>query len=109
AAGAGETMPLPAAAHARRSMMVRVLERLRDPTVRICSTRIASRHTAVIEAIHAAGPVAAIDPSLVSWVTDDSGIGQLPEVAGLTAAMEKAYVAGCSLAEVGFVSSGLTA
>ncbi|HEU5080674.1 MAG TPA: Gfo/Idh/MocA family oxidoreductase [Opitutaceae bacterium] len=86
----------------RRAMMAAVIAHLSDPSVPICSTGMAARHTAVIEAIHRAARIREFPPEMVSWISLPGIEGEVPQVAGLDAALRKAFDEQSSLQGVGF-------
>jgi predicted dehydrogenase len=107
----GETRsyPLPDAMDTRRVMFAEVLRRLHDPTAVICDTAMAERHTELITAIHARGPVQTIPPSLIDWITPPDGTSPIPAVRGLEAAMQAACQKHLLLREQGFPVSMIAA
>ena len=52
---------------------------------------MARRHTEVIEAIHRASPIQPFPPEWVQWKRDDGLESEIPVVAGLTEAMQRAF------------------
>lgn len=86
----------------RRAMMAAVLERWRRPDAPICTAAMAARHTALIEAIHAAAPVRGFFPEQVVWAGPDGADSVVPAVPGLDTALRRAYARQCSLRETGF-------
>ena len=86
----------------RRAMMAAVLNRLKNSDAPICGVRMARRHTEVIEAIHRAAPIRAFPPDQVQWVGKDGAASEVPDVAGLTPAMRRAFSTQESLASSGF-------
>jgi len=101
ALGRTERRALPDMTTTRRAMMAAVLARLRDPAAPICDAATAARHTAVIEAVHRVGRVRAFAPERVRWVDDTKG-STVPDVAGLTDALRRAFDQEQSLAASGF-------
>jgi predicted dehydrogenase len=86
----------------RRLMMAAVLGRLRDPAMKICTTTMAARHTTLIERLHAAAPVVSFPSELVTWSTAPDANAALPTVAGLDAALRRAFAELRPLRECGF-------
>lgn len=85
----------------RRLMILAALRRLREPDAPICPTGQASLHTTLIERIHQTAPVRPFPPEQVEWVGADER-SAVPTVAGLTAAMQRAFAAQSSLRAAGF-------
>jgi predicted dehydrogenase len=86
----------------RQAMMAAVLRRLKQPDEPICGVALARRHTEVIEAIHQASPITEFAPKDVQWTTENGSGSETPEVAGLTAAMRRAFANEETLARSGF-------
>ena len=86
----------------RREMMAAVLRRLTNPNEPICGVDMARHHTEVIEAIHRAAPIQPFPSDRVKWAGENGYDSEVPEVAGLTAAMRRAFTAEASLASSGF-------
>lgn len=101
-AGRRERRALLDANGARRAMMAAALRRLRDPAAPICTTEMAGRHTAVIEALHRSGEIVTLPPALVHWSADPGDAAAIPVVSGLEEAMRRAYLAQSPLAAAGF-------
>jgi predicted dehydrogenase len=94
----------------RREMMEAVLLRLRDPQAPICTTAMAARHTAVIEAIHRATAIATFPPALVEWTAALEAAEAVPRVPGLDAALRRACASQQLLRDSGFsLASGMKA
>lgn len=87
---------------ARRAMMAAALQRLHDPTVAICTTELAGRHTAVIEALHRRVEVVTIPSAMVSWSGGPGDAAAIPSVHGLEDALQRAYAVQSTLAAAGF-------
>lgn len=87
---------------ARRAMMAAALQRLRDPAAAICTTELAGRHTAVIEALHRSTEIGTIPAGLVNWSGGPGEAGGIPAVHGLEEALQRAYAAQTPLAAAGF-------
>lgn len=87
---------------ARREMMAATLRRLRDPAAPICTTEMAGRHTALVEALHRQGEIVPIAPSLVTWSGAPGDASAMPSVHGLDQAMQRAYAAQSPLVAAGF-------
>ena len=87
---------------ARRAMFGAALARLRDPTVAICTSELAGRHTALIEAIHRQPRIAVVPPERISWSGLNGAASQVPDILGMAEAMRRSYVGEQSLAASGF-------
>lgn len=87
---------------ARRAMFRAALQRLQDPAVPICTSELAGRHTALIEAIHGQARVQPVPPDKIVWSGSNGDASQVPEIHGLAEAMRRSYVAEQSLAASGF-------
>lgn len=87
---------------ARRAMFSAALARLRDPTTSICTSDVAGRHTALIEAIHRQARVEVVPPDRIAWSGHNGGAAQVPDIVGLAEAMRHSYAAEQSLAASGF-------
>ncbi len=85
----------------RTRMFESVLARLNDPDVPVCNTAIASRHTALIEAIHEGARVRTVGRSMIEWFSRNGGLAEWPSIRGLEHAMRQACRRRCSLAEAG--------
>ncbi len=94
---------MPDTSATRRSMMSAVLRRLRDPNFPVCTTEMASRHTAVIEAIHRTAPINNFPPEWVQWSGDNGSPAAVAEVRGLDAVLRRAFAGQKSLSECGFL------
>jgi predicted dehydrogenase len=94
--------PLPDAMNTRRVMFAQVLRRLGDPSTAICDTHMATRHTELIEAIHAAAPVHAFPRDLIDWITLPASTSPVPAVQGLEEFMQAAFRKRLQLREIGF-------
>jgi predicted dehydrogenase len=94
--------PLPNAIDTRRIMFAEVLRRLHQPEAAICDTAMASRHTELIEAIHAIAPVQAILPALIDWITPPDGTSPIPAVRGMETTMQEACQKHLLLRDLGF-------
>lgn len=101
--GRREERVLPDSSANRRSMFDAVLAKLRSPDTFVCTTALADRHTAFVEAVHAATPVQAVPPELISWQAPVSGTAPVPVVNGLEAALYRALAARSLLRDTGFV------
>lgn len=91
---------------ARREMFRCVLARLRDPSVRICTSELASRHTALVEGLHRGAEIVTVPPGQISWVGVNGAGSQVPDIQGLGPALRLAYLTGRSLAESNFSITG---
>ena len=87
---------------ARRAMITAALRRLSDPAIRICTTDMAGRHTALIEAVHRAAPIVSLPPERVRWTGRNGEASPIPDVPGLAVAMRRAFAEGKLLSECGF-------
>ena len=101
--GRREERALPDSHANRQSMFDAVLARVRDPATFVCSTALAERHTAFVEAVHASAVVQAVPPELISWQQPVSGTAPVPVVNGLEAALARALAAQSLLRDTGFV------
>jgi len=100
--GPREERALPDITANRQSMFAAALARLRDPATAICSTALAQRHTAFVEAVHAAATVQTVPPGLVSWQSPAPGQPAVPVVDGLEAALTRAFADHSLLLQHGF-------
>ena len=87
----------------RRSMMSAVLHRLHEPDFPVCTSELASRHTAVIEAIHRKTPIHNFPAESVQWSADNGSPTAVAGVRGLDAALRRAFATQKSLADSGFL------
>jgi predicted dehydrogenase len=87
---------------ARRAMVTAALRRLHDPAVPVCTAEMAGQHTALIEAVHRAGPVVTLPADRVSWTGPNGAASLVPQVSGLAAAMQRAFAEEKTLAACGF-------
>jgi predicted dehydrogenase len=101
--GEKEERAIPDSKANRQSMFDAVLARLRDPAGFVCSTALAERHTAFVEAVHASTVVQPVPPELISWEQPASGSAPVPVVNGLEAALYRALKAQSLLRDTGFV------
>ena len=99
AAGGRQQRPVLDQHATRHLMMAAVLQRLRGPAA-ICPTDLATRHTALIEGIHHAAPVAEFPADRIEWAGE--GAAAIPAVAGLDAALRLAFAGQLALRDVGF-------
>jgi Predicted dehydrogenases and related proteins len=104
--GGGDRRRLPDMTATRRSMMAAVLARMSDPAAPICGSEMASRHTAIIEAVHRSGAVREFSAKELNWVEDARQGSEVPEVTGLTIALKKAFEAQQLLTQSGFGRPG---
>jgi predicted dehydrogenase len=98
AAGREERWPLQAQAEVRRAMMDAVMRRLADPAVPVCTTALAARHTALVEAVHRVGSIETA--VAVEWSPESDGSLAVPAITGLEAALHRAFLSGERLALV---------
>lgn len=101
--GRREERALPDSSANRQSMFDAVLAKLSVPDAFVCTTALADRHTAFVEAVHASTPVQAVPPELISWQNPASGAAPVPVVNGLEAALYRALAARSLLRDTGFV------
>ena len=87
---------------ARRAMFSAALQRLRNPATPICTSELAGRHTALIEAIHRQARVELVPPEKIAWSGTNGEASQVPEILGMAEALRRSYVAEQSLAASGF-------
>jgi Predicted dehydrogenases and related proteins len=104
--GGGDLRRLPDMTATRRSMMAAVLARMSDPAAPICGSEMASRHTAIIEAVHRSGAIREFPAKELNWVEDARQGSEVPEVNGLTIALRKAFETQQLLAQSGFKQTG---
>lgn len=100
--GTTERRTLLDAQGARRAMIVATLRRLRDPAVPVCTSAMAGRHTALIEAAHRQSRVVEFPAAVVQWSGPDGAGSQVPEVPGMADAMRQAFQHEKSLGACGF-------
>jgi predicted dehydrogenase len=91
AQGRRQQRAMPNITGTRQAMMASVLRRLRQPDAPICGVEMARRHTEVIEAIHRASPIRSFPAKDIQWTAENGTGSEIPEVAGLTAAMRNAF------------------
>ncbi len=87
---------------ARRAMFTAALQRLQDPATPICTSQLAGRHTALIEAIHQQARIVNVPPERIAWSGTNGDASQVPEIMGVAEALRRSYVAEQSLAASGF-------
>jgi hypothetical protein len=80
-----------------------VLAKLRAPATLVCTTSLAERHTAFVEAVHAAASVQDVPAELISWENPAQGTAPVPVVNGLEIALTRAFETNGRLSETGFV------
>ncbi len=90
--------PSPSYAVNRQAMFDAVLARLSDPSVRICGTSIAIRHTALVDRTHRAAPIISVPPAQIEWCGDDADV---PAIIGIEQTLARAHANFSSLAEAG--------
>jgi predicted dehydrogenase len=81
--GSPESIALPDVQATRRAMFAAVLARLHRSDVRICDTATAEAHTALVEAVHAAGTIRPIPAERITWDRPIEGNGAVPCIIGL--------------------------
>lgn len=87
---------------ARRAMFAAALRRLTDPAQPICTSELAGRHTALIEAIHREARIGTVPADGVNWSGANGLATQVPDIRGLGDALRRSYLAEQSLAATGF-------
>ncbi len=97
-AGHRQVFPLPSTEESRQLMFSAVVARLSDPSAFVCTTAVAEQHTRLIEGVQRAAGVRAFDATSVDWTPDLSTRSEIPSVRGLAEALDRAFVAGSSLA-----------
>lgn len=100
--GAVQRRPLGDQTAARRAMMTDVIRRLHDSSAPICTTAVAARHTALIEAIHRAADVCEFPAESIDWVGVNGAASAVPVVTGLDASLRRAFSELRPLRECGF-------
>lgn len=88
---AGERRMMANITEARREMMTKVLARLTDATVQVCSPGIAARQTELIVNLHERWPINAFPREQIDWTDSAAAPSALPVVRGLDAALHHAY------------------
>jgi hypothetical protein len=63
---------------------------------------MAGQHTALIEAVHRAGPIVTLPADRVRWTGPNGEASLVPEVPGLAAAMQRAFAEEKTLSACGF-------
>jgi predicted dehydrogenase len=101
--GTREERALPDITANRQSMFDAVLAKLRAPATLVCTTSLAERHTAFVEAVHAAASVQDVPAELISWENPAQGTAPVPVVNGLEIALTRAFETNGRLSETGFV------
>lgn len=99
--GEGERRAMADITGARREMMAAVLSRVHDTQVRVCSPRIAVRHTELIIDLHARFPIVPFAAGEIDWTEAGASPAAIPIVRGLEPALHRAYTESSSLAGVG--------
>lgn len=87
---------------ARRAMFAAAVRRLTDPAQPICTSELAGRHTALIEAIHREARIDTVPAEDVNWSGANGLAAQVPDIKGLGEALRRSYLAEQSLAATGF-------
>ena len=103
--GRREERLLPNVTANRESMFAATLAKLHAPETLVCSTALAERHTAFVEAVHATTTVQTVPPTLVTWESPSPLLPQVPVVTGLEAALTRAFLHHALLQDSGFVLS----
>lgn len=103
--GRREERLLPSITANRQSMFSAALAKVRHSETFVCTTALAERHTVFVEAVHAAAPVQTISPALIQWSSSPANAELVPIVAGLDAALIRAFDKRCLLREAGFAAS----
>lgn len=88
---------------ARRAMFAAALRRLTDPSVFICTSEIAEKHTAFIDELHRVADIQQISPDKIDWTPAANGAELIPAVRGIFERLESGLEA-ASLEE-GFLPS----
>ena len=101
--GTREERALPDITANRQSMFDAVLAKLHTPATLVCTTSLAERHTAFVEAVHAAASVQDVPAELISWEKPAQGTALVPVVNGLEVALTRAFETRGLLRETGFV------
>ncbi|BET68319.1 hypothetical protein ASA1KI_32370 [Opitutales bacterium ASA1] len=84
--------------YTRRVMFDSVLARLQDSSAWICGTDIAIKHTALVESIHAAAPIADVPETAVDTFSTPAGDSEFPAIHGIEESLAHAYQTGGTLA-----------
>jgi predicted dehydrogenase len=87
---------------ARRAMFAAALRRLSDPAQPICTSELAGRHTALIDAIHREARIGTVPAGEINWSGANGPATQMPDIKGLGDALRRSYLAEQSLAATGF-------
>jgi len=106
AGGDADHRPLLDITGARRAMFHAALLRLHDPAARICTSELAGRHTALIEAIHRQGRIETVPAAGLAWSGANGDSSQVPDIKGLAAVLHRSYEAEQSLSAAGFRAAG---
>ena len=101
--GRREERVLPDITANRQSMFAATLAKVKDPTTLVCSTALAERHTAFVEAVHAAAHVQTVPADLISWQAPSLGAPEVPVVRGLESALTRAFANQSLLHQAGLV------
>ncbi len=102
--GAEQTRPILDQHVTRRLMMAAALRRLSDAETVVCTSQMATRHTALVEAVHRGTTIADFPPERISWAGGNGPEEAVPMVNGLDAAMRQAFATHGSLRAAGFVA-----
>lgn len=100
--GDGETRALGCQHTVRREMMASVLRRVSDPSVEICTTALAARHTSLVDAVHAWAPVATMPLSEITWSAAPDNPEAVLSVRQLDDSLRSGFATGCTLHAAGF-------
>jgi predicted dehydrogenase len=74
---------------ARRAMFSAALKRLRDPSVFICNSTMAERHTAFIDGIHQVAQIHQIAADRIDWTPTANDSDLIPAVRGIFEGLER--------------------
>jgi len=107
--GRREERLLPDITANRQSMFNAVLARLKSPETAVCTVALAQRHTAFVEAVHAAAQVQTVPPALIRWEPPVSAGPAIPVVQGLETAITLAFASQSLLHQSGFIIAGTAA
>ncbi|MEO6993838.1 MAG: hypothetical protein ABI273_09435, partial [Lacunisphaera sp.] len=101
--GRKEERLLPDITANRQSMFAAVLKKIQSPGTIICTTALAERHTAFVEAVHAAARVQTVPADLINWETQLANTPPVPVVRGLEASLLRAFADQSLLQQTGFI------
>ncbi|WP_438482007.1 Gfo/Idh/MocA family protein [Oleiharenicola lentus] len=87
----------------RKALLDAAFEKVHRPDTLICTTALAEKHTAFVEAVHAAAQVQSVPAQLIFWKAPTPSAAPVPGVAGLEEALSRAFIAKSLLRDTGFV------